>query len=190
MGIRERLDRYLVKLLLLLMIAASLKAQSASFTIDVTVNYLELDLEHLSGGSYSAWWVIDIGPGDTASMAYSELVKFVNGCNVAVDILSSIRDDPDSTSPDTLWPTWTAAPFVAVDSFEFHWASYPSPPTSPALADSRTILSTPSIVESDVPSRANRYLHAWLMLPTDGIRGERHRLSSRIIATPSVEPGL
>ena len=188
MRIPNGLGRHLVKLLFLIMIAASLKAQSPSFTIDVMVNYLEINLEHLSGGDYSAWWVVDIGPSDTASMEYSEMVKFVNGCNVAVDILSSVRDDPDSTSPDTLWLPWTAAPFAAVDNFEFRWASYPSPPTSPNITDSRTILSTPNIVESDVPSGANRYLHAWLMVPTDGVRGERHRLSSRIIVTPSVTP--
>lgn len=188
MRISNGLGRYLVKLLFLIVIAASVKAQSRSFTIDVAVNYLEIDLEHIFGGDYSAWWVVDIGPGDTASMEYSEIVRFVNGCNVAVDILSSVRDDPDSTSPDTLWLPWTAATHPAADSFEFHWASYPSPPTSPALVDSRTILSTPGIVESDVPSGANRYLHAWLMVPTDGVRGERHRLSSRIIVTPSVTP--
>ena len=192
MKIADKFASFGLKIIVLfaLSVATVLYPQAAPFSISVTVNFIEMNIENVTGGEYTSWWVFDVSPGDTGAMVTSDIVKFINGSNIAMDLFSEVWDDPDSTTIDTLWPIWTTSTVGAVDTFGFRWASYPSLPSAPNISESRVILSTSSIVEADIPAREDRFLYAWLLLPTDGIVGERHRLLSRITISPAITPGI
>ncbi len=157
------------------------------FSIDVTVNYIDLYLETVGGTTYLAWWISDVDFGDTIGMEISEVVHLINGSNVQVDLYSTIVDYPDSTSSDTLWPIWEIAPFGGHDSVGFRWASEPAL-LIPPFEDAQIILSSSSFVESDIPEGENRYLIGWFLAPVEGETGESHRLRSNIMITPSMIP--
>lgn len=175
--------------LIIMIISSSGFAQSSvePFSIDVTVNYIELDLQTVGGYSYFAWWVSEVFFGDTIGMDVSEAVHLINGSNVPVDLFSDIIDYPDSTTSDTLWTLWEIALHGGRDSVGFRWASEPTL-TIPPFSEAQVILSTSSLVENEIPAGENRYLFGWLLAPTEGDVGERHRLLSNITITPAMVP--
>ncbi len=179
----------IVLILMPLMLVFSLFAQEATapFEIDVTVNYIDLELRTTGGSPYIAWWISMVGSGDTVGMELGEVVHLINRSNVNVDLYSTIIDSPDSASSDTLWPVWEVAPFGGHDSIGFRWASLIDL-LIPPFSTGQTILSSPSLVELTIPSGENRYLYGWFIAPTEGEPGERHRLLSTITLTPAMVP--
>jgi len=157
------------------------------FSIGVSLNYLEVDLQYVSGGRYLAWWIFDAVPGDTIGMTDEVAVHLLNGSNVMVDILGAVYDHPDSGTSDTLWTRWKVGSVGSVDTMGFRFASYPVI-YGADIRDAVTILSTPVLIESGLPVGEDRFLYAWLILPTEGVEGEHHRLLSTITLIPSVAP--
>jgi len=155
------------------------------FAIQVTVNYLDMELQEIGGATYLAWHIYGVNPGDTAAMELGEAVHLVNNCNVLVDLFSTVRDFPDSGTADTLWMPWEVWTIGGVDTCGFRWASeaiHAVPPFSNGVP----IYTASTPVEADIPAGEDRYLFAWLLLPTDGEYGEQHRLISEILITPAI----
>lgn len=160
---------------------------SEPFSISVSINYLDFELRYVSGVPYIAWWIVDISPGDTAGMTDEEAVHLINRSNIPVDIFCSVFDNTDSLTIDTLWTRWKVGTVGGVDTMGFRLASY-NARFGADIRDGVVILSSPILVESDLPVGENRFLYAWLLLPIEGTIGERHRLVSRITLTPSIGP--
>ncbi len=160
-------------------------AESDDFSITITVNYLEFDLQYIAGGNYLAWWASSVSLGDTTSTDYDQIVKLVNRSNIPIDVYFEVSDNPDSTSPDTLWDSWSPSIIPGVNAFVLRWAPYSSPPVAPEFADSRIVSSTPTLIDENVFAGTNRYLYGWFVAPTEGVMGERHRLLGRFTIAPS-----
>ncbi len=178
-----------VPVFLLFVLVSCVSAQDAvePFGINVSINYLSLDLLQISGGSYYAWFVSGVDPGDTFGMTLDEAVHLVNGSNIPVDILSDIADFPDSATSDTLWTPWTVWTYGGIDTFGFRWASSPVH-VVPPFGEAVSVYSSPHEIDYNVPVGDDRYLLGWIILPTEGEYGERHRLKSQIIITPAFVP--
>lgn len=178
-----------VLILLSLFFVGSLISQEATapFAIDVTINFIDLELRTTGGSPYFAWWLSRVGNGDTVGMELGEVVHLINRSNVNVDLFSTIIDSPDSSTLDTLWPIWAVTPFGGQDSIGFRWASLIDL-LIPPFSAGQTILSSPSLVELTIPAGENRYLYGWFLAPTEGEPGERHRLLSTITLTPAMVP--
>jgi len=157
------------------------------FSINVTINHIDLDLQTTGGMTYFAWWIPSAEVGDTFGMGLSEVVHLVNSSNIAVDIFSEIVDDPDEMSSDTLWDPWAIGVHGGLDTIGYRWASLTALAVPPFSAG-QVILSTSSSVETGVPAGENRYLYGWFLGPTEGAHGETHRLLSTIMITPAMTP--
>ncbi|MCK5833684.1 hypothetical protein KAH81_08445 [bacterium] len=183
------MKRNILLLTLFFLLLTPIFAQSDVFSINITINYIEISLEYISGGNYIAWWISDLVPGDTAITDFDELVKVINRSNISVDILCSAWDAPDSTTIDSLWPIWTISEDAGIDTFALLWASYNTPPVSPNFADAQSVFETPIRIENNITSGEERYFNGWFIAPIEGYAGERHRLQTRFTAVPSVIPG-
>lgn len=157
------------------------------FSINVTINHIDLDLQTTGGMTYFAWWIPSAEVGDTVGMGLSEVIHLVNGSNIPVDIFSEISDYPDEMTSDSLWDTWAIGTHGGLDTIGFRWASLTTLAVPPFSAG-QVILSTSSSVEIGVPAGENRYLYGWFLGPTEGAHGETHRLLSTIAITPAMTP--
>jgi len=177
---------FVILFLICFLMGSSLLGRSSDdpFSINITVDYLEIQLLDNFDNPYDYWWIFEVAPGDTVGMTYGQVVHLVNNCNVPVDIVSTVEDSPDTTTIDTIWTPWTAWVTAGTDEFVFLWACY-STHVMPDLADANIVLSSSSNIENGVLPGEDRYLYAWLFLPLDGIEGERHRLISTIQVMPS-----
>ena len=176
-------------IILIAISSVSSLAQEAEepFSINVTINHIDLELQTTGGMPYVAWWIVPVEPGDTVGMVLSETVHLINNSNMPIDILSEIVDYPDEMTSDTLWDSWEIGVHGGLDTVGFRWASLTGLAVPPFSAG-QVILSTASPVENSVPAGENRYLYGWFLAPLEGAHGETHRLLSTIMITPAMTP--
>ena len=184
---KSRLSLFSLFVLILFPLSVFSQESVEPFGINVTINYIDVQLNTIGGSDYFAWWISDADCGDTIGMEIPEAVHFVNNSNVPLDILSDIFDNPDSATIDTLWDSWTIALSGGINEIGFRWASAPDLAVPP-FASAQAILSTPVLIENGVAESDDRYLFGWFLAPTEGEAGEHHRLLSHILITPTMIP--
>jgi len=156
--------------------------QTANFNIQVSVEFIALELKNLEGDAFNTFYTDTLLPGDTVSSDSADGIWIDNQSNVPVNIVSWGYDDTVFCAPEPIWDIESSA---GDDTCCVGLAVYISP-NSPNIYSAQWLDEIPQTLASGVAEGDDRYGYIYFIAPTDDVNyGERqHRIITIIGLVP------
>ena len=163
-------------------IFVSVFAQGATFDIQVSVEFISLNLYHLDSSPYTMIITDTLDTGDTTSCDSAGGIWIDNQSNIAVNLISWAYDDSLFCAPDT---PWAVELVQGNDTCAIGICVYSSSRT-PDISSALWLDETPRTLESGIAAGEDRYAYIYFLAPTDPARyNERqHRIITIIGLAP------
>ena len=157
-------------------------AQEANFTIQVSVEFISLELKHLNSSPYIMIMTDTLDPGDTTVCDSSSGVWLDNQSNIGVNLISWAYDDTSFCAPEN---PWNVEHFSGIDTCAIGICIYNSSQT-PDIYSANWLDEIPQTLESMLIAGEDRYGYIYFVAPTDPTDyGERqHRIVTIIALAP------
>ena len=171
------------KIVLYIMIGiVSVFAQEASFNIQVSVNFISLDLYHLDSSPYTTIMTDTLDPGDTTTCDSASGIWIDNQSNIGVNLISWAYDDTSFCAPDS---PWAIGNFSGTDTCAVGICVYNSSRT-PDITMANWLDEVPQTLESSIIAGEDRYGYIYFVAPTDPARYDerQHRIITIIGLAP------
>ncbi len=167
----------------IILLMVSLCWAGDNFAINVLVEYIGIELRHLSGIPYTEYHTIELEPGDTAIADSSEGIWIDNQSNIAIGLAAMAYDDTVLLPLEE--PCWDIEPISGIDTCAVGIALY-SESRPPVFAAVQWLNEEFSVIEPSIMPDVDKFGYIFFVAPTDPIRylEPMHRIKLVIVAYP------
>lgn len=173
----------MTKALIYISILIAFSFAQDNFAINVSVEFMAIELLNLNGMPYILYSTATLEPGDTAVCDSADGIWLNNQSNIPVGFIARAYDDTTFILMDTL--IWVIDTIVGTDTCATGLALY-SVSKSPAVSDVQWLDENFKVIASGLSPGEDKYGYIFFIAPTDSVKyaEPQHRLKMVIAIYP------